>query len=169
MAAPTKHSLEPAPSITSGPTSQNPHFVAIGGAPAVARLAERFYYHMATLPEAREIRSMHAADLEPMREVLERYLAEWMGGPAAYSAERGHPRLRRRHFRFPIGARERDAWMLCMRRALSEVVSDPGLCAELEAAFFKVADFLRNDAQHEHVHHAEAFVTLSPSEQKRDP
>jgi len=94
--------------------------------------------------------------------VFERYLGEWLGGPAAYSAERGHPRLRRRHQRFSIGVSERDAWMLCMRQALSEVVFDAALRAELDAAFFKTADFLRNDAEHVHVHHAEPTGLAAP-------
>jgi len=166
MDRPTPYSLESAPSVASAPTTQNPHYQAIGGAPAVARLAERFYHHLATLPEAREILALHEADLAPMQEVLGRYLAEWMGGPAAYSAERGHPRLRKRHQRFSIGASERDAWMLCMRHALADVVSDAALRAELDAAFYKVADFLGYDAEHVHVHHAESFVATSPAEPK---
>jgi hemoglobin len=34
--------------------------------------------------------------------------------------------------------------MLCMRSALAEVVSDTELRAELDAAFYKIADFIRN-------------------------
>jgi hemoglobin len=109
---------------------------------------------MDTLPEAQAIRAMHAPELGPMRELLTRYLCEWLGGPQLYSAERGHPRLRRRHLPFRIGPDERDAWLLCMRRALEEVVPDAALRAELDAAFSKVADFLRNDAQHAHAHHS---------------
>ncbi|MGK3999290.1 group II truncated hemoglobin [Sorangium sp. So ce1024] len=147
-------SQDVAPSVQSVVTGDNPHFAAVGGAPAVARLVDRFYFHMDTLPEAAAIRALHPADLKPVKEVLERYLTEWLGGPALYSAERGHPRLRRRHLRFRIGAAERDAWMLCMRAALADVVSDPALRAQLDAAFYKVADFLRNDAEHAHRRHA---------------
>ena len=52
--------------------------------------------------------------------------------------------LRRRHQPFQLDSAARDAWMLCMRQALAEVCADAGLRAELEAAFFKVADFIRN-------------------------
>lgn len=153
MASEQQGSNEPAPSVQSTPTGDNPHFAAIG-ADGVARLVERFYFHMDALPEAAAIRALHPPDLASVREVLTRYLTEWLGGPPLYSTERGHPRLRRRHMRFRIGAAERDAWMRCMRSALDEVVSDAKLRAELDAAFFKVADFLRNDAEHVHVHHA---------------
>lgn len=151
----TLYSTDLAPSVASNATSENPHFAAMGGAEPIARLAERFYYYLETLPEARAIRAMHAADLSEMKGVLARYLTEWMGGPALYSSERGHPRLRRRHQRFEIGPSARDAWMLCMRSALSDVVTDAALRNELDAAFFKVADFVRNDAEHVHVHHAD--------------
>ena len=41
-------------------------------------------------------------------------------------------------------ATARDAWMACMRQALADVVEDAALRAQLEAAFFKTADFLCN-------------------------
>jgi hypothetical protein len=75
-----QYSLEPAPSVASRDATHHPHFNAIGGAQAVARLAERFYHHMDTLPQAQTIRAMHAAELGEMKEVLARYLGEWMGG-----------------------------------------------------------------------------------------
>ncbi len=142
-----------APSVTSGGEQTNPHFEAIGGQAAIAQLVERFYFHMEHQPEAAAVRALHPADLAPVREVLTRYLTEWMGGPQLYSAERGHPRLRKRHLPFTIGASERDAWMGCMRAALADVVTDPALRQELDDSFYKVADFIRNDADHQHIRH----------------
>lgn len=118
--------------------------MAVGGQAVIAQLAKRFYHHMDTLEEARGIRALHPPDLGPVTAVFERFLVEWLGGPPLYSSERGHPRLRRRHFPFPIGTEERDAWMLCMRTALAEVVPNESLRAELDAAFFRTADFMRN-------------------------
>lgn len=129
---------------------RNPHFEAIGGEAPVARLVERFYFHMDTLPEAAGIRAMHEPDLTHTKAVLVQFLVEWLGGPKVYSAERGHPRLRQKHISFPIGVAERDAWMLCMRRALADVVPDAALRQQLEQAFFKTADFIRNDQGSNH-------------------
>ena len=112
----------------------------------MAQLAERFYHHMDTLEAAQGIRALHPPDLGPVKTIFEHFLVEWLGGPPLYSSERGHPRLRRRHMPFPIGASERDAWMLCMSTALAEVVPDEPLRTELEAAFFRTADFMRNQA-----------------------
>jgi hemoglobin len=142
-----------APSVASTTEARNPHFVRIGGLEPIERLVDRFYFHMDTLPEASGIRAMHPPNLAPVKRVLTHFLTEWMGGPQAYSIERGHPRLRRKHMTFSIGPAERDAWMQCMRLALAEVVPDTALQTQLAEAFFKTADFIRNDQGHNHDHH----------------
>lgn len=126
------------------PLISNPHYLRLGGHDAVVRLVNAFYLAMDTQPEAAAIRAMHERDLGHTREVLVKYLAEWLGGPRLYSPERGEPRLRRRHQPFAIDSQARDAWMLCMRTALAQTCEDEALRAELDAAFHKVADFLRN-------------------------
>lgn len=119
-------------------------FESIGGSAAIDRLVEAFYARMDSLPEARTIRAMHADDLRGIKHILKIYLTEWMGGPNAYSSVRGHPRLRARHLGVSIGIAERDAWMLCMRGALDEVVADPDLKVEITNAFANLADWMRN-------------------------
>ena len=138
----TKAAVSPDPTGTP--------FSRIGGTNGVDRLVEAFYARMDRLPEARSIRAMHASDLSATKEVLKRYLGEWMGGPKLYSEERGHPRLRMRHIRFKIGEAERDAWLLCMGGALEEAVDDPALREELYLAFAKLADWMRNDPDNPH-------------------
>lgn len=142
----------PAPSVASVAGPANPHFERIGGEPVIARLVDRFYAHMSERPDAQGIRAMHGVDLTDVKRVLVNYLVEWMGGPQRYSVERGHPRLRRKHLAFAIGPAERDAWMNCMRAALQEVVTDDTLRSQLENAFFKTADFIRNDQGNPHEH-----------------
>lgn len=125
-------------------------FARIGGQPAIDELVEAFYRRMDLLPEARGIRSMHQADLTATQDVLRRYLGEWLGGPPRYSQERGHPRLRMRHIHLRVGPAERDAWMLCMRGALEEVVANATLRERLHDAFFRLADWVRNDSECPH-------------------
>ncbi len=148
-------SLQPAPSVASVTGPGNPHFSQIGGTGPLKQLVDRFYFHMDTRPDAAGIRAMHPADLGPVKRVLLNFLIEWTGGPQAYSQERGHPRLRRKHLGFVIGSAERDAWMACMQAALDEVVPDAALKAQLTQAFLKTADFIRNDAGTTHQHHGE--------------
>lgn len=121
-------------------------FDYIGGQATVDRLVDLFYMRMSTLPEAQGIRAMHAADLGPITAVLKKYLAEWLGGPKHYSAERGHPMLRARHLPFPIGVAERDAWLACMNGALDEVVAEGPVREEIRAAITRLADWMRNRA-----------------------
>ena len=115
-------------------------FERIGGAATVDRLVETFYARMDSLPEAKTIRALHTPDLGPVKEVLKRYLGEWLGGPKLYSAERGHPRLRQRHLGFPIGNAERDAWLLCMGGALDQTVGDAEARQEIYGLLAKLAD-----------------------------
>lgn len=126
------------------PVIANPHYRLIGGENAVRRLVDRFYALMDELPEARTIRALHPGDLSLSKERLFMFLSGWLGGPQLYAERFGHPRLRQKHLPFPIGEAERDAWMLCMTRALDEVVPDGTLRTQLARSFFKTADFLRN-------------------------
>lgn len=122
------------------------HYERIGGEAAVLALVKRFYQIMDVLPETYGIRKLHAQDLAGSEQKLFDFLSGWMGGPQLYVEKHGHPMLRRRHLNFPIGDSERDQWMLCMRQALDEIVTDKVLREELFAAFLKVADHMRNRA-----------------------
>jgi hemoglobin len=119
-------------------------FQRIGGQPTVDRLVDSFYDRMETQPEAAVIRALHPRDLSATRAVLKKYLAEWLGGPPAYSQERGHPRLRARHLPFSIGDEERDAWMFCMRGAMEEVVTDDVAREWILQKLAPLADWMRN-------------------------
>jgi|TARA_B110000914_G_scaffold222542_1_gene236226 hemoglobin len=71
-------------------------------------LVDRFY---AGVADDELLRPLYPADLTASRLHMAGFLKQYWGGPADYSAERGHPRLRMRHAPFRIGAAERDAWL----------------------------------------------------------
>ena len=120
----------------------------LGGATTVDGIVETFYANMEGLEEARGIRVMHGADLEPARSVLKSDLAEWLGEPRTNSAQRGHPRMR--HSRFAIGPSERDAWLACRNKALDQAVADAVLREALRLNFRSLADWMRNDSDNPH-------------------
>jgi hemoglobin len=122
----------------------NPHYKALGGEAALRALVERFYALMDELPQARPLRALHPFDLSGSKERLFMFLSGWLGGPPLYAERFGQPRLRGAHAAFPVDEAARDAWMNCMTQALQEQVGDEALRAQLIAAFFKTADFLRN-------------------------
>lgn len=120
------------------------HYERIGGAEKVRALVHRFYQIMDELPESYGIRKMHAEDLQNSEDKLFKFLSGWMGGPQLYIQEFGHPMLRRRHLPFAISVSERDQWLLCMNKALQEIVEDETLRKDLATAFAGVADHMRN-------------------------
>jgi hemoglobin len=122
----------------------------IGGQLTVDRLVESFYHRMDSLAEAKGIRELHGADLTETKTTLKRYLGEWLGGPALYSAEKGHPRLRQRHSHLPIGKAERDAWLLCMSGAMEEVIADTEARREIYGLLEKLANWLRSQEGNPH-------------------
>lgn len=123
---------------------QQTPYELLGGDAAVRALVERFYDLMETLPEAAGVRALHPSDLSGSREKLYLFLSGWLGGPSLYIERFGHPRLRARHLPFPIGASERDQWLLCMKRALEAETVDTALLERLLRSFTLTADHMRN-------------------------
>ena len=115
-----------------------------GGEPAVRKLVDRFYDLMDEDPDFYGIRKLHPASLEGSREKLFKFLMGWLGGPPLYEQEFGHPRLRARHLPFAIATNERDQWMTCMSRAMTDVGLDENLRKRLVQSFFQTADWMRN-------------------------
>jgi hemoglobin len=95
-------------------------FRAAGGREGIERLVQRFYEHMDALEEARVIRAMHPGDLSVVRDKLAVFLTAWLGGPNEYRARFGPISIPTFHARFAIDEAERDAWLLCMARAVEE-------------------------------------------------
>ncbi len=105
--------------MTSARDDQVTFYDAVGGEAAFTRLVRRFYEGVAGDPV---LRAMYPEeDLGPAEERLRLFLMQYWGGPRTYSDQRGHPRLRMRHFPFRIGAAERDRWLEHMRAAVDSL------------------------------------------------
>ena len=116
-------------------------FQAAGGAETFDQIVERFYAGVAHDPV---LRPMYPEDLAESRRHLSLFLQQYFGGPSTYSNERGHPRLRMRHFPFTIGQAERDAWMRHMRAAV-EATDLPAAVREALLDYFdRASTFLMN-------------------------
>ena len=92
----------------------------VGGMPFFDQLVATFYEGVSADEILRPL--YPEADLAGARRRLALFLAQYWGGPPTYNLERGHPRLRARHFPFWIGPAARERWLLHMRRAVE--VSD---------------------------------------------
>lgn len=100
-------------------STQTTPYQAAGELAGVTRLVDEFYVNMDTLPEAKTIRNMHPEDLTESRKKLTYFLSGWLGGPRLFQQHYGPISIPGAHKRFPIGYEERDAWLLCMQRALA--------------------------------------------------
>ena len=114
----------------------------VGGMPFFERLVDRFYDGVADDDVLRPL--YPEADLTGARRRLSLFLAQYWGGPATYSQERGHPRLRARHFPFSIGGRERDRWLVHMREAIDASDASDAARARLHEYVTMAADAMRN-------------------------
>ena len=116
----------------------------VGGEEFFVRLVDAFYDGVATddvlLPLYPE-----PDDLGPARRRLALFLIQYWGGPTTYNDERGHPRLRMRHFPFHIGPLERDRWLHHMILAVDRVAPDEEVRNTLLRYFVPAAEHLRND------------------------
>ncbi len=119
-------------------------FDQLGGEAAVRAMVDRFYDLMDLEPQYAIIRRLHPPTLDSSRDKLFWFLCGWLGGPTHYVDRFGHPMLRARHLPFPIGERERDAWLACMLQAMTENKLDEPLRERLLHSFFGTADWMRN-------------------------
>lgn len=95
-------------------------YQAAGGEEGLRKLSDDFYHEMSTLPEAQVILKMHPENLDVARDKLTLFLCGWLGGPRRYAEKYGAMSLPMSHQKFIINEAERDAWLLCMERALQK-------------------------------------------------
>lgn len=117
---------------------QSTFYDRIGGAETIRTIVHRFYQEVAVDDLLREM--YPEEDLGPAEERLTMFLAQYWGGPTAYSEQRGHPRLRMRHAPYAVTPEARDHWLRAFRLGLDEA----HLPADLDAEFW---DYVTHAAQ----------------------
>lgn len=75
---------------------------------------------------------------------LRDFLIYRFGGPQRYIEQRGHPRLRARHFPFRIDRAARDRWMQLMNNAFAEAALSPEVEQFLRTFFEQMSTFMIN-------------------------
>lgn len=89
---------------------------AIGGEKAIRRLVTEFY---SQVEQNALLRPLFPDSFEEVAERQFWFLTQLFGGPKLYSERRGQPMLRMRHLPFPITENHADAWLSCMKSALT--------------------------------------------------
>jgi hemoglobin len=95
----------------------------VGGHETFRKLAQRFYAGVATDPDLRAL--YPEDDLGPAEMRFRMFIEQYWGGPATYSQERGHPRLRLRHAPFKVTIAQRDRWLKHMMAAVDSLELAP--------------------------------------------
>lgn len=107
----------------TGDHPQSTFFEQVGGHATFDRLVRRFYEGVAADPV---LKPMYPEDdMEGAIWRLTAFLEQYWGGPATYSQQRGHPRLRMRHNPFHVNPDARDRWLSHMRVAVDELQLPP--------------------------------------------
>jgi hemoglobin len=121
-------------------------FETVGGEKFFVDLVDRFYDGVETdqvlIPLYPE-----GDDTVGARRRLSLFLMQYFGGPDTYMQERGHPRLRMRHFPYTIGEKERDHWLLHMISAVDVSVAELPIEVQVEVRD-ELVGYMVNAAEH---------------------
>lgn len=114
-------------------------FDLVGGAPAVRSVVDRFYDLMDADADYVELRSLHAADLAPMRASLTGFLTAWLGGPRDWFDERPGRCMMSAHRGVAITETSARQWADAMNRAVLDRVEDREFAQNLAQALASMA------------------------------
>lgn len=111
------------------------------GEEKIKQIVSLFYEHVAN---DEVIRPMYPKDLAPAENRLYLFLIQVFGGPTTYSEKRGHPRLRRRHFPYPIDMDASDRWLKYMSEAVAQIEMSDELRTQVMSYFGRAALWMIN-------------------------
>ena len=113
----------------------------LGSEEPFRKLVDSFY---AKIEGDAVLRPMFPDNLEQSKRWQFLFLLQFFGGPKRYMQERGHPRLRMRHFPFPIDAQARDHWLQHMLAAIDDVGIPEPARSVMREYFERASAFLIN-------------------------
>lgn len=111
------------------------------GEDQLRQLTHYFYQEVANTPK---LRSLYPDDLLPAENRLFLFFLQVFGGPQTYSEQRGHPRLKMRHFDWEIDESMRDYWLNSMFTAIDKLELDANVRDQMMGYFVKVANHMIN-------------------------
>ncbi len=100
--------------------TEDASYKAAGELAGITKLVDAFYDYMESLPEAKIIRAMHPDDLTLSRDKLSCFLSGWLGGPKLFSEKYYSISIPKAHKHLSVSSKERDAWLLCMKKAADD-------------------------------------------------
>lgn len=122
-------------------------FEQIGKESGVEKLVDAFIAEVQNNPDAQSLLALYQSrenSFQHYRTRMIEFLSGWLGGPLLYLERHGMPMLKENHQSIPINATAMQAWMACMRVALSKTITDKNIRLALENAFWHMCEHLRN-------------------------
>ncbi len=121
----------------------------IGGEYALRELVEHFYDLVETLPEGKQILSLHLQNhgLGHTRMEQFNFLSGFMGGRQYYMEKHRHMNVKEIHAHVPIRMEDAENWLKIMDQTLADLRHDGPHIDRLRATLRRVAMILVNDGQ----------------------
>jgi hemoglobin len=115
-------------------------FEAIGEK-TLHHLVDTFYGLVAQHPDLTPI---FPKEFTEIAQKQKQFLTQYLGGPALYTEEHGHPMMRARHLPFPVTPARAKAWLSCMRQAMDKVGLEGPIRDELYSRLYLTAQHMIN-------------------------
>lgn len=115
-------------------------FEAIGEE-TLHRLVDNFYGLVAQHPDLAPIFPNEFSEIARKQK---QFLTQYLGGPALYTEEHGHPMMRARHLPFPITPTRAKAWLSCMTQAMDKIGLDGPIREEFYSRLYLTAQHMIN-------------------------
>jgi len=90
------------------------------------------------------IASLFLTDKQTIITKQEAFLTQFLGGPAFYTSQFGHPRMRQRHLPHAITLEASEEWLRCMKAAIETLTIDDSLKVALYNCFPPLARHMVN-------------------------
>ncbi|UXV36980.1 truncated hemoglobin YjbI [Staphylococcus simulans] len=91
------------------------------------RLYHMIDYFYSLVEQDERINHLFPGDFAETSRKQKQFLTQFLGGPALYTEEHGHPMLKMRHMGFRITTFERDAWLENMNKAIQHAELPAGV------------------------------------------
>ncbi|WP_240624941.1 truncated hemoglobin [Staphylococcus debuckii] len=91
------------------------------------RLYSMIDYFYSLVEKDERINYLFPGDFAETSRKQKQFLTQFLGGPALYTEEHGHPMLKMRHMEFRITSFERDAWLENMNKAIQHAELPAGV------------------------------------------
>lgn len=111
------------------------------GEDTLHRLVDTFYGLVAQHPDLAPIFPNKFSEIARKQK---QFLTQYLGGPALYTEEHGHPMMRARHLPFPVTQTRAKAWLSCMSQAMDKNGLQGPLRDEFYSRLFLTAQHMIN-------------------------